>query len=234
MTRLAARLHVGLLLTLASALAPVAVNAKVFWRWGRGAYVQKLQAIGAKQAYESDVTVNGVPGRLSVLAFDGSLVETTDRIVSVIGTNGVQAGNGLLIGTLPGGSGSAAVNIVAIGLQQRTLVFHIAMEGTPRDPAPWPIQNAPLCPGGHVLFGFENRDTRTRLAVVRTAESATSVRTFYDAHFLGAGWNLLTPRSNSLAVFMKGGTLCCVLASEETGAGAATRVVVLEKPMAAP
>ena len=116
----------------------------------------------------------------------------------------------------------------------RTIVFHIAMERTPADPAPWPIKGAPICPGGQVLFGFENSDTRTRLAVVRTPESATSVRTFYDAHFGADGWSRLGPPDASLAVFMKGGTLCCVLAAEESGAGASTRVVVIEKPMSVP
>ena len=217
---------------LALALAGSTVDARVFQLWGRGDHVRKLEALGAKRAYESDVTVNGVPGRLSVLSLDGPLSATADRIVSVVGTNGMQVGEGFL--TAATSEGASPVRLLAAEVSGRTLVFHVAMDRPPEEPAPWPIKGAPICPGGQVLFGFENHDTRTRLAMARTPDPAASVREFYAAHFGADGWSRLAPPDASLAAYTKGGTLCCVFAADESGPNGATRVVVIEKPMAAP
>jgi hypothetical protein len=154
------------------------------------------------------------------------------RILSVTGTNGVQAGKEILIVSVR--EDSTPVRVVAFDLNGRTIVFHIAMERPAADPAPWPIKGAPICPGGQVLFGFENHDTRTRLAMARTPDPAASVREFYAAHFGADGWSRLGPPDASLAAYTKGGTLCCVFAADESGPNGATRVVVIEKPMAAP
>jgi hypothetical protein len=218
-------------------LATPHADARVFQRHGAGETATKrLESVGATQAFQSRVTVNGVGSDLTVFSFDAPLANVADRLRAAFGTNAMQlTGSGLTPATLLEGNRPTHVLVSEVEAS-RTLVFVMVLDRAPDASVnpPWPVSAVPLMPGGTTVFTFENTTTRMRFAIARTPDNPAAASNYCDGHLRSRGWEPRGPPQASLIVYTRGQDLCLVMVQPPSKPGEDTRIVVMEKRLGAP
>jgi hypothetical protein len=221
---------------LAVIACPSRVQGRVFQRIpGSGTTVRKLESVGATQAYQSRVTVNGVGADLTVLSFDVPAAVAAARIRAALGTNFALRPGALAETAITDGDRPAHMLVSEVG-ESRTMVFLMLLDRSP-DPSaavPWTVSAVPLMPGATAVFSFENASTHMRFGVAKTADTAPAAASFCERHLKSRGWELQGPQQSSLTVYTRKQDICMVMIQEAAGAGDATRIVVLEKRLGGP
>lgn len=212
-------------------------DSRVFKSKGRSASAAgKVEAIGGTRAYQSRVTVNGVGGDLTVFGFDVSMQEVAARMKNTFGTNFLQQ-TGDQLATAAIADGNHPIHLLVSQMDSsRTIVFFMRLDQAP-DPssdAPWAVSALPLIPGGSTVFSFENADTRTRLSIAKTSDTAAAAKAYCDDHLRSKGWEPLGSADTSLVIYARKQDLCIVMVHPASGPGGDTRIAVMEKRLEAP
>jgi hypothetical protein len=237
MKRPSAKNLTSCLLVLTALIAcPPPAHGRVFQRIaGAGTTAKRLESVGATQAYQSRVTVNGVGADLTVLSFDAPAADATPRIRSALGTNfALQAG---ALSTASATEGDRPVHVLVSGVDaSRTLVFVMLLDRRPdaSAPLPWPLSAVPLMPGGSTVFAFENASTHTRFAIARTPDTPEAAVMFCERHLKSRGWEVQGLTQASLSVYSRKQDLCVVMVQPPGKPGEDTRIAILEKRLGGP
>lgn len=212
-------------------------DCRVFQRVGAaGTAAKRLESIGATQAYQSRVTVNGVGADLTVFSFDAPLAEVIGRVRGTFGTNVLsETGGGPATGALA--EGDRPVHLMVSEAEgSKTLVFLMLLDRAPDRSAapPWPVTAIPLMPGSTTVFSFENTSTRMRFGIARTPDTAEAAKTYCDRHLKSRGWEPQGVPQASLVVYARKQDLCLVMVQAPSKPGEDTRIAVLEKRLGTP
>lgn len=218
-------------------LAATSADSRVFQRVdSAGTTAKRLEAMGAAQAYQSRVTMNGVGADLTVFSIDTSVAEASSRIRSTFGSNVLQQA-GMGVSTAAIAEGKRPVRLLVSGLEgSRTLLFLMVLDRAP-DPSatpPWPVAAIPLMPGSTTVFSFENTDTRMRFGIARTAETPEAASAYCERQLKSRGWEPQGTPETSLVIYSRKQDLCLVMVQPPTKPGENTRITVLEKRLGSP
>jgi len=219
-----------LLMFLAFACLAPRAQASVFMRLGRGA--QALEQLGGTLLYNTDVRINGQPGKLSAYGFESSPASLAPDLRKALplpelggaASMATHIGNGqattLLL--LPGaGSGSS----VAILIEQSADAYR----KTRASPAEWPGNL--IYPGAKPFFSAENIQTHTALAVGETLDSPEAASRRMDLILTGNGWSRMLPQATTpgLTLYVHGGRICLFSATASDDPNDKTRITVLQR-----
>lgn len=218
------------------AITLVAGHAKVFLRWGAGPYAHEiLAARGGRTAYQSDITINGVPADLSVIAFKEPLHAVLHRLQHRLADSSTRyAAGSMAHARLRPEHGGARLLLLSTPFPSRTLVF--AVTGDTRGAGPrlahayrhFPV---PPYPGAVPAFTFSDAAARTAVASAATPDSSHTVQAFFRTRLVAEGWTLAPLPSmplTSTGFYLRGDDLCCVT-TEARPPGNDTLITVLHK-----
>ena len=218
-------------------------SARVFLRWGAASQsTRALQALGGKIAYEAAVTINGGKGQLAVLNFNrppSALVPEIRRTFGVKQFGFAQGNTAVAVAR----SENTVVRLIALRLggPDRMLVFKIEQSAADFSssntrPDAHLLTALPGYPGSVPEFFVKDNNTDSSLAVSTARNAPETVRDFFRTRLTGSGWTAaLAPtdkahellRDQSVAIYLKGHRLCCVMVSP--GRAGTSRITLLHK-----
>ena len=227
-----AALRIRLLLLVV--LPVLSASAAIFMRVGRG--TQALEQLGGTPLHQTDVRINGQPGRLAVYGFDAAPDALAPDLRKALGMPELTGGDAALVTHVEAGQatslllmpGAASRSSVVMLVEQSAAARRQALQSPPA----WPPGLS--CPGADLLFSAENEKTRTSLAVAATADTPQAALARMDGRLTGSGWTRVLPTASgaSLALYARGNRV--FVASASPAADGRTRITLLQRLGTAP
>lgn len=203
--------------------------ARVFMRLGPAErIIESLREAGGTAVYESDVTINGGHGRLTVTGFAQSAHDVA-RILSRaagVNTSALTAG-GVLNATLEDGGGVVRLLAFHLAPQGRTLVVTIAQSASDyrqsqAHPARAPTGAVPPYPDSAPRLAVSDEKIGISLSVSDTTAAPETVHAAMAAQLKRDGWTPALPDSPAerpLRIYRRRAELCCVHVAPAPGTG---------------
>jgi hypothetical protein len=210
---------------------------------GREAAGLSAERLGWDRAYGGEVEVNGNPVGIDLLLSDRGVQQSLVRLRSLYGQSGGKAFSfcGETLGWGMAIAGDRLVRLLAVspGPPSQAVVVRIEqalgdytrVRSSPPDRAgsahPW-------YPGSAVVYTASDPTTGSTVEVSTTKARPEAVSAFYRRALLAEGWNAAPAETvgraggEGLALFLKGGSLCCVLV-KSSGVEPESVVTVLVK-----
>jgi hypothetical protein len=215
---------------------PVALQARVFRRWGGGARGGGAAGISGKTVYQAALLSNGQKVDVSVVACDNEM-DGVRRSLRGQNAHGRSAfGDELGIGEMTRGGrsvrfavlspGGSAAPAVAIAVERPASERRAAVSEGRHE-----ARGIPLYPGSRVTRSMLNQDTRTAFETVTAAAAPAEVMAFYESSLRRLGWERPFPAgadAGGIAFYARGADVCCVQTRRGDSDGE-TQVTLLHK-----
>ncbi len=198
--------------------APDAADARVFQRLG-GRLPERLRDAGGTVAYESDVTINGGRGRLTVTGFTQPAGEVARILRRVAGANASTLAAGGTLNTTVN-SGGSVTRLLAFSLPTHGRTLVISIEQSENDyrlsrerPERAALAGLPVFADSTPRLFVRDDKTQMSLAVSDTTADADTVHRDIAAQLARQGWSATMPAAPAgaaLRVYGRGAEICCV------------------------
>jgi hypothetical protein len=207
-------------------------EARVFRLWNaRSAPVQAMQDAGADIGYESDVTVNGRPGQLTVLHFPQAMNDVTRTLHRTFHLT-PQTSPGASMATMVLRDHDREHRLIVLDLDNAagTAVLTISIDREPHPATPAAIDSLPAYPQAETVFSMIAQQRGTGLSIARTRAGASAVQAWYERHLTAAGWTpaLAFPSAAALRVYIRETEVACVSVEHDSAQGE-SRITLLHK-----
>jgi hypothetical protein len=223
----------------ASALALCLITgttpARVSFSWGTASQSNKaLTSLGGTSVYKSSLNLNGADAALSVFSFN-SFADDLVREFTTIYPTALFSFNGgsMAFGLVQDDKTVLRLILLQLSSESQTLVVKIeqsedAYKKSVKPPQTHMIREMPEFPGSTPTFYARNKDTDIQLASSSTRASKQEVEAFYESRLAAKGWRKPLQQTSSLNLFIKGSTVCMLMASEPDRTGT-SNITLLHK-----
>ena len=219
---------------LLGALVGLATPARgdVFMRLGRG--TQALEQLGGVSLYQSDMRINGQPGKLAVYGFDSPPPPLAPDLRQALAMPDVNpAAAAAMVTRIKNGKATTLLLLPGAGTQNSLAILleqsETALRATRTAPTEWPGRLA--YPDATLLFTAENEQTRTTLAVATTHDTPESAAARMENLLRRDGWALMPPlhAMPALTIYAQGTRICAFSALAPETPNGQTRITLLQR-----
>ena len=229
-----------LLLLAACALCPPPAGARVFWRSGGGAWIDRVaRQLNGATVYRAAVQVNGGRADVGVVRSGEPFAPTSARMRQALAPAGgfLIAGSRMAFGVAAPGGRIVRTLILAPGDEGSCAVFVIDQsrddfEQAKAAPTGHMLPSVPEYPGARILSYIRNEDTRTAIQTATAPAAPAAALQFYESALARDGWSSpLGSRpagERDWAFFLRGRDVCAVLVAPSDHP-AECRITVLQK-----
>lgn len=228
------------LLLAACAACPHPAAARVFWRAGGGAWIDRVaRQLNGAAVYRASVRVNAGRAEIGVVRSGEALGPTAAHVRQALTPAGgiLIAGSRLAFGAASSGGRIVRTLILAPDDEGSCAVFVIDQsrddfEQAKAAPTGHMLPSVPEYPGAHVVSFIKNEDTRTAIQVATAPAAPAAALQFYESALARGGWSApLGSRpagERDWALFLRGRDICAVLVAP-SDRPAECRITVLQK-----
>lgn len=218
---------------LMAGLYPRWAQGRVFQRWrSASAPVHALRDAGAEVSYETQVELNGRPGRLTALRLPGTLAHAC-RILETRFAKAAYTLPGATMATLVLTEGGREYRLIALDFEQAagTAVLVMALDAPATDGPAGNGAGLPAYPQSEPLFDMRDKDREMGLSISQARAAPEAVHAFYEKTLAAQGWAPALPaRSQGLRLYVRGPEIAGV-SVESLRAGSGSRITVLYKQL---